>query len=207
MYSNYHTKTSKGSYIGKQVSIIKTKVALVGPKQRINRMSDSDKEIKIIINDIPIEQVFHSKLLGIHIDQSLTWNLQVAKIKKTVVYKLCLLKRIRPFLPTQSRILFFNYYIKPYLEYCCSIWGSTSQENINIVVKLQKRAARLIFDADFSIRSKLLFSGLKWIPFPEIVKFHQLSLVFKCNNTIVPIYLRNMFRSKSNNHTYLLRSS
>ena len=125
-----------------------------------------------------------------------------------MVYKLFLLiKRIRPFLPIQSRILFFNYYIKPYLEYCCSIWGSTSQENINIVVKLQKRAARLILDANFSIRNKLLFSELKWIPFPEIVKFHQLSLVFKCINDIVPIYLRNIFRSKSNNHTYLLRSS
>ena len=124
-----------------QLSIIKTKVALVGSKQRINRITDSDKQIKIIINDIRIEQVSHSKLLGIHIDESLTWNLQVTKVKKTVAYKLFLLKRIRPFLPTQSRIMFFNYYIKPYLEYCCSIWGSTSQENINIVVKLQKRAA------------------------------------------------------------------
>ena len=103
--------------------------------------------------------------------------------------------------------MFFNYYIRPYLEYCCSIWGSTFQENINIVVKLQKRAARLIIDSDFSIRSKLLFSELKWIPFPKIVKFHQLSVVFICNNNIVPIYLHNMLRHKSNNHTYLLKSS
>ena len=85
--------------------------------------------------------------------------------------------------------------------------GSTSQENINIVVKLQKRAARLILDADYSIRSKLLFSELKWVPFTEIVQFHQLSLVFKCINTIVPTYLHNMFRPKSNDHAYLLRSS
>ena len=55
-----------------KLSIIKTKVALVGSKQRINKITDSGKEIKIIINDIPIEQVSHSKLLGIHIDQSLT---------------------------------------------------------------------------------------------------------------------------------------
>ena len=34
-----------------QLSIIKTKVALVGSKQRINRITDSDKQIKIIIND------------------------------------------------------------------------------------------------------------------------------------------------------------
>ena len=71
----------------------------------------------------------------------------------------------------------------------------------------KKRAARLILDADYSIRSKLLFSELKRVPFPEIVKFHQLSLIFKCINTIVPTYLHNMFRPKSNDHTYLLRSS
>ena len=38
-----------------KLSIIKTKVALVGSKQRVNRLTDSDKQIKIIINDIPIE--------------------------------------------------------------------------------------------------------------------------------------------------------
>ena len=65
-----------------KLSIIKTKVALVGSKQRINRISDSDKQITIINYDIPIEQVYHSKLLGIHIDESLTWNLQVTKIKR-----------------------------------------------------------------------------------------------------------------------------
>ena len=37
-----------------KLSIIKTKVALVGSKQRINRITDSDKEIKIINNDLPI---------------------------------------------------------------------------------------------------------------------------------------------------------
>ena len=122
-----------------------------------------------------------------------------------MAYKLFLLKRIRPFLPIQSSILFFNYYIKPYFEYFCIIWGSTFRENINIVVELQKRAARLILDADFSIRSKLLFSELKWVPFTEIVKFYQLSLVFKCMDNFAPIYLHNMFRSTSND--YLLRSS
>ena len=101
----------------KKLSIIKTKVALVGSKQGLNSIIDFDKQIKIIINDISIEQVSHSKLFSIHIDQSLTWNLQVAKIKNTVAYKLFLLKRIGPFLPTQSRMLFFNYYITSFFNY------------------------------------------------------------------------------------------
>ena len=65
----------------------------------------------------------------------------------------------------------------------------------------------MILDADYSILSKLLFSELIWVPFPETGKCHQLSLIFKCINTIVPTYLHNMFRPKSNDHTFLLRSS
>ena len=190
-----------------KLSIIKTKVALVGSRQRLNKMTDTEKEINIFINDIQLEQITHGKLLGIHIDESLTWNLQVANIKKIVVYKLFLLKRIRTFLPTQSRIQFYNYYVKPYLEYCCSIWGSTFQENINTIVKLQKRAARLILDADFSTPSAILFQELKWISFSDIVKFHQLSLIFKCINKIAPVYLQDLFHQKSNSHSYVLRSS
>ena len=68
--------------------------------------------------------------------------------RKRLAYKLFLLKRIRPFLPTQSRIMFFNYYIKQYWS-TLVVYGE-SQENINKVVKLQKRAARLILDADFN---------------------------------------------------------
>ena len=79
-----------------KLSIIKTEVALVGSRQRLNKMTDTEKEINIFINDIQLEQITHGKLLGIHIDESLTCNLQVANIKKIVVYKLFLLKRIHP---------------------------------------------------------------------------------------------------------------
>ena len=85
--------------------------------------------------------------------------------------------------------------------------GSTSQENINIVVKLQKRAAQLIVDADFSIGSRLLFRELELVLFQEIVQFNHPSLFIKCIINIVPIYLQDMFHHKSNDHTYMLRSS
>ena len=50
-----------------KLKIIKIKGALVGSNQRLKRITDSDKQIKIIINDIPIEQVSYSKLFGIHV--------------------------------------------------------------------------------------------------------------------------------------------
>ena len=131
----------------------------------------------------------------------------IACKKYIVIYKLFLLKRIQHFLPKDTRILFYNFHIKPYLEYCCSIWGNCSKENINIIVKLQKKAARIILDADFFTPSANLFKELKWIPFSDIVKYHQVSLVYKCIHKISPEYLHDMFSIKLNSKRYNVRSS
>ena len=39
-----------------------------------------------------------------------------------------LLYRIRKFLDLESRLLFYNSYILPYIDYCLNIWGSASKE-------------------------------------------------------------------------------
>ena len=53
----------------------------------------------------------------------------------------------------------------------------------------------------------VLLRELKCISFSDIVKFHQLSLIFMCINRNAPVYLQDLFHQKSNSHTYLLRSS
>ena len=161
-----------------KMSIEKTKILLIGSRQKLNRISESEKYIKLLIDNTPIEQISNTKLLGIHIDSSLTWDVQVSHVKKIVIYKLFLLKRILHFLPKDTLILFYNFYIKPYLEYCCSIWGNCSKENINIIVKLS-----------------------------DIVKYHQVSLVYKCIHKISPEYLHDMFSIKLDSKHYNLRSS
>ena len=65
----------------------------------------------------------------------------------------------------------------------------------------------IILDADCSTPSAILFQKFKWISFSDIVKFHQLSLVFKCINKIASVYLQDLFYQKSNYHAYVLRSS
>ena len=92
-----------------KMSIEKTKIMLIGSRQKLNRISESEKYIKLLIDNTPIEQISNTKLLGIHIDSSLTCS--GIECKKIVIYKLFLLKRIRHFLPKDTRILFYNFYI------------------------------------------------------------------------------------------------
>jgi len=43
-------------------------------------------------------------------------------------------------------ILFYNSYILPHLDLCCSIWGNYSSTLEDKLVKLQKEAARVILE-------------------------------------------------------------
>ena len=131
--------------------------------------------------------------------------MQVAQVKKCTSYRLFLFRTIRKYLPLENR---FDYYVKPLIEYCSSVWGICSKKNQTKIIKIQKKAARLILEAPPLITpSKQMFQQLKWLPFNETVKFKQVSLVYKAVNGKAPQYIQTMFTNPKDNSNYSLRSS
>ena len=125
-----------------------------------SRLTENETDLNIIIDRTQIKNTAQEKLLGVIIDKNLTWRSQVKKVKQTIAYKLSIFGKIQQFLPTQIRILYYNHYIKPHLEYCCTIWGLCSKTDIYAFIKLQKQAARHILDADKYSPSSPLFDQL-----------------------------------------------
>ena len=70
-------------------------------------------------------------------------------------------------LPLAERKLFFNALIKPILLYGSCAWTTATEENVKRVFKLQKRAARVILDANIRDKSEDLFRRLDWLPFKD----------------------------------------
>ena len=103
--------------------------------------------------------------------------------------------------------LYYKSYILPILDYGCLIWGRCSTSNTNRLIKLQKRAARIILKVDLMTPSKQMFSELKWLPFPERVKYHTRVMMYKILNNMAPDYLRQLFHNVSETHERALRSA
>ena len=82
---------------------------------------------------------------------------------KKMSQRIAVLKKIKHNLPLAERKLYFNALIKPIMLYGSCSWCAASEENVNRVSKLQKRAARVILDADIGERSELLFRRLDWL--------------------------------------------
>ena len=103
--------------------------------------------------------------------------------------------------------MFYNGYVIPLFDYCCTVWGETANKNIEKLFKLQKRAARYIMGARFDFPSKSLFKELGWLTIYNRIKYHKGVLMFKCVNDMAPSYLCEMFTSTSESIAYSLRST
>ena len=87
------------------------------------------------------------------------------KICKKLASRIVVLRKIRAFLPLSQRVKYYNAVIRPVMSYAGVIWSSCNKEQLYRVLKLQKRAARVILYADRQASAVALFNKLSWIPF------------------------------------------
>ena len=184
----------------------KTKVMYITTKNKSHLIQTEN--CNLTINDDILHISSSEKLLGVTIDNNLSWDTHVINTLKKCNSLLYLLTRIKPFLSKSKRILFYNAYILPHIDYCCIIWGNCNKTLEDKIVKFQKRTARVILDiTDITTPSEQLFTTLKWLRFPERVKFQKAILMFKVINNLAPSYLFKDFKFQSEIYTRQLRSS
>ncbi len=100
----------------------KTKCMILTTTQRFNRLNV--KELNITIGNKWLDQVTTEILLGIKLDQFLSWKDQINKVHSRVSGLLGRFRQIKHFLPTYAHIKYCNAFILPHLEYCSRVWGS-----------------------------------------------------------------------------------
>ena len=184
----------------------KTKVMYIAPKSKSSSASDTLPHLQL---DSEILQVSScEKLLGINIDNSLSWHTHVSNTLKRCNSYLYLLSRIKHFLSIETRKLFYNAYIMPHLDYCCVVWGNCNQSLLDKVVRFQKQAARVILHVtDFNTPSEEMFSTLNWMTFPERIKYQKSILMYKIIHKRAPQYLLEDLTFTSSVHNRNMRSS
>ena len=190
----------------------KTKGILIGTSQRLARCQS---KLDVTVNDHKIENSESEKLLGIHIDQCLNFDKHIDYVCKNVTSKISLLCKIKQYLPLQTRKLYYNAYILPVLDYCMTIWGSASKKHLDRLLKLQKRAARIILDMPPDAPSIPLFEKLGWLSIYERSHYNKAIILYKSINGLTPTYITNLFqfnslenynvRSVSNNNMLIKR--
>ncbi len=73
-----------------------------------------------------------------YIDNTLNWHAHIDYVCKKLNTKIALLKRILFLLTDETKIMFYNAYILPIFDYCCTIWGKDNKNYMNKINMLQK---------------------------------------------------------------------
>lgn len=103
-------------------------------------------DLELKINGSNIENVSVKKILGIYIDNRLSWNFQINKVCSKLNSKVALLKRISYYLSNEMKKLFYNAYIMSSFDFCCTVWGKRNKSGATTIFKIQKRAAQIILN-------------------------------------------------------------
>ncbi len=165
----------------------KTKVMLLTTYQKYHTLPV--KEIKITINNKTLENIKQQKLLGIVVDQNLSWKQYIDNFHKTVSMLLVCFRCVKPFLPTNGHITFCKAFI-------FHIWSTVVQSaNLDRLYKLQKRAAHVLFDHPTRTPTLPLLNELKWMTPMDRVSYHQAVMVYQSLSGLAPLYRKDMFTS------------
>ena len=183
----------------------KTKSILFGTSRKLKVCRQHG--FNITVNELPIENMSTVKLLGLFIDESFTWHKHISHLCNTISKLLSVMRKYKPLLPQKTRLLFYNAYILPHLNYGVTMWGNASKSTLDRVFKLQKMAARLILDNCKELSTTEMFIQLQWLDIYEIVQFQKLLTVYKSLNNFYPDYMANLFSEKEQTNRQLRSSS
>ena len=119
------------------------------------------------------------------------------------------LRRLRNVFPRELLVKIYKSYIQPKIDYGLTIWGCTTDLNLNKVQRIQNFAARIIFkNFDYiNTRGLDLVRNLKLQNVCERRDYFLCVLMFKCIHGMAPQYLCNDVTMQFDVHGYDTRSA
>ena len=160
---------------------------------------------QLIVDKVKINMVDSTKFLGVHIDQSLTFQKHISYIQGKVSRGIGILFKCKPVLNERLLKTLYNTLIYPYFTYCIEVWGSTYSTYLEPLIKAQKRAVRTVagarkYEHTFPLYQRLMLLNLKQI----YLYFVQL-FMYKYQHKKLPIFFDTLFTRNSNIHRHHTR--
>ena len=143
------------------------------------------------------------KLMGITIDEKLTFTRHIANICSLANNRLRALTRIKRFLSTVQAKYLCEAYIMSALKYCPLIWTFCNKTSNNQINEIHKRTLRLVYEMEDANFEDLLLKENSWNVHEN--KIHTLLIeIYKSINNLSPPIMKVFFDLK--NTRYDLRS-
>jgi hypothetical protein len=174
--------------------------AIVIGYPRILALIQKNELPPLIINGNPIPYCESVKNLGILMDETLSWSLQVNKISKSVHKSLFPLLKLKYLVPVSLKKHLISTLILPLFDYADVVYLNLSDELSLKLQRLLNACVRFIFNLKISDHITEYFNKLSWLKLCDRRQMHTLSLLYQILNTNTPHYLVENFKTQDQVH-------
>ena len=166
--------------------------------QTMHLKSNSIKgiQLNVTVENISLPSSDTMTVLGIDIDDRLTFDGHISNMCIKAERQLNVLQRLKGSLDQDSRMAIYKSFIMYNFNYCPLMWMFTSKTSLSKLENIQKRALRFVLD-DYQSGYADLLQNANNVPGIKIMLLRYIAIeVFKCINEINPAYLNAMFIRK-----------
>ena len=119
-----------------------------------------------------IQEVQNHRVLGITIDNNLSWTPHMNALCKKISTKVFQLLKLKHFVNFRVRKLFFTSHIQSLIDYGSTLWDSASQNTLKPLHSLHRRAVKLILLKQSSLE-KDDYNKLNVLPLHTRLKYNK----------------------------------
>ena len=177
----------------------KTKYMLITNRQKRQNLTSSSPSL--YLNGNMVEEVCSHKVLGVMIDNNLSWSDHITMLCKIISKKIYQLSKIKHFLNLHTRRIFFFAYIESYLNYASTIWDMASENIMKPLLSLHRRALKLVLLKSSSL-STSDYITLDILPLKLKLKYNKAVFMFKILSGCAPPSIASLFPINSHRHVH-----
>lgn len=104
-------------------------------------------------------------------------------------------------------MLVYNTIIYPHFSYCISLLISCNKTDISRLQVLQNKCMRTILSCSRYTPISSMLRGLGWITVDQIIARANVTLIYKIENNLMPLYLNEFLVKRSQIHSYPTRKA
>ncbi len=178
----------------------KTKLMLITTRQK--RQNLTSQLPAVFIDNQIIAEVDTHKVLGIVIDNNLSWSSHVKTLCKTIskqVYQLC---KIKHFLNVHSRKIFLDAHILSSISYGSTLYDSASANIMKPLISMHKRAVKAVLLKSTSL-VETDYKSLGILPLKLMFSFNKGLFMHKITSGLAPRNIVSKFSANSRDTTKL----
>ena len=139
------------------LNVAKTHSMLIATQQKHKSLAYSDIRFDPKIREKEIEIRSKAKYLGVQTDENLNWKEHIRAVSAKVSRAVGFLKYSKQYLPLSAVKTLYTSVVEPHFQYCCSVWGCCNAAEIQLLQKLQNKAARVVSNSSFNADIKPMF--------------------------------------------------